>query len=145
LVFQYGSTDDATKVWDTVKGKSVAIPDALVIASTPNQIQVAVDPGMVVSKTADFTFNMKPAEEIPEPAASATPAAKAAYKAKVAAATKEAAAVAAATAVGSKVTLQGVYASYTANPLMITMSDGEVILPKAKAAPPVHHTVPAHK
>jgi hypothetical protein len=150
LVFQYGSTDDATKVWDTVKGKSVAIPDALVIASTPTQIQVAVDPGMVVSKTADFTFNMKPIEEIPEPAASATPAAKAAYRAKVAAAKKEADAVAAATAVGSKVTLQGVYASYTANPLMITMSDGEVILPKptkpvAKPAAPVHHTAPAHK
>jgi hypothetical protein len=150
LVFQYGSTDDATKVWDTVKGKSVEIPDALVIASTPTQVQVAIDPGMVVSKTADFTFNMKPAEEIPEPAASATPAAKAAYKVKVAAAQKEAAAVAAATTVGSKVTLQGVYASYTANPLMITMSDGEVILPKAtkpapRAAAPVHHTAPAHK
>jgi hypothetical protein len=93
---------------------------------------------------------LKPDEEIPEPAASATPAAKAAYKAKVAAAQKQAAAVAAATTVGSKVTLQGVYASYSANPLMITMSDGEVILPKAtkpapRAAAPVHHTAPAHK
>jgi len=146
LVFQYGSPQDATNVWDTVKGKSVEIPDALVIASTPTQIQVAIDPGAALAKTADFTFNLKPAEEIPEPAASATPAAKLAYKKKVAEAQKEAAAVAAATTVGSKVILQGVYASYTANPLMITMSDGEVILPKAtKPAAPVHHTVPAHK
>jgi hypothetical protein len=43
---------------------------------------------------------------------------------------------------GSKVTVDGTYASYTASPLMITMSDG-VVVPK-KAAPvhhaPVHHT-----
>jgi hypothetical protein len=43
---------------------------------------------------------------------------------------------------GSKVTVDGIYASYTASPLMITMSDG-VVVPK-KAAPvhhaPVHHT-----
>jgi hypothetical protein len=45
-------------------------------------------------------------------------------------------------AVGSKVTVDGTYASYTASPLMITMSDG-VVVPK-KVAPvhhaPVHHT-----
>ena len=37
-------------------------------------------------------------------------------------------------AVGDKVTLDGTYASYTQSPLMITMSDGAIVLPK-KAAP----------
>jgi hypothetical protein len=51
-------------------------------------------------------------------------------------------------AVGDKVTIEGTYVSYTASPLMITMSDG-VIVPAKKApakAPvhhaPVHHTAP---
>jgi hypothetical protein len=45
-------------------------------------------------------------------------------------------------AVGDKISLDGTYASYTQTPLMITMSDGTVVLPK-KAAPkaaPVHHS-----
>ena len=45
--------------------------------------------------------------------------------------------------VGDKVTLDGTYASYTQSPLMITMSDGSVVVPK-KPTPvhhaPVHHT-----
>lgn len=44
--------------------------------------------------------------------------------------------------VGDKVTLDGTYDSYTQKPLMITMSDGSIVLPK-KATPahhPVHHT-----
>jgi hypothetical protein len=46
---------------------------------------------------------------------------------------------------GSKVTVSGTYASYTANPLMITMSDGEIVPAKKPVArPPVHHA-PAHK
>ncbi len=43
---------------------------------------------------------------------------------------------------GSKVTVDGTYASYTASPLMITMSDGVVVPPK-KAAP-VHHAPVRH-
>lgn len=42
--------------------------------------------------------------------------------------------------VGDKVTLDGTYASYTQKPLMITMSDGAVVLPK-KAPVVVHHPV----
>jgi hypothetical protein len=145
LVFQYGSKDDAEKVWDTVKGKSTAL-DGTVVSASPGVLTLSVSDDAIQSKTADFTFNMKPADEIPEPPASATPAAKLAYKKKVAEAKKDADAVAAATAVGSKVTVQGVYASYSANPLMITMSDGEVILPKAtKPVTPVHHAAPTHK
>ncbi len=43
-------------------------------------------------------------------------------------------------AVGDKITLDGTYASYTQSPLMITMTDGTVVLPK-KAPAPVHHPV----
>lgn len=46
-------------------------------------------------------------------------------------------------AVGDKITLDGTYASYTQSPLMITMSDGTVVLPKKAPAAvhhPVHHT-----
>ena len=48
-------------------------------------------------------------------------------------------------AAGDKVTVDGTYASYTATPLMITMSDGSIV-EKKKPAPvhhaPVHHTAP---
>jgi hypothetical protein len=135
MVFQYGSPEDAAKVWDTIKGKSVEIPGALVIASTPTQLQVAVSEDAVQSKTADFTFNMKAPDAEPT-----TAAAKAAYA-------KNQAAIADATQVGKTVTVQGTYDSFTPKPLMITMSDGEVVLPKpTKPAPkaPVHHKPAAH-
>jgi hypothetical protein len=139
MVFQYGSPEDAAKVWDTIKGKSVSIPGALIIASTPTQLQVAVSDDAVQSKTADFTFTLKAPDPLPE---KATAAQKAAYD-------KNQAAIADATAVGKTVTLNGTYDSFTPKPLMITMSDGEVVLakpekPKPTAHAPVHH-VPAKK
>jgi tetratricopeptide (TPR) repeat protein len=153
MVFQSGSPDDAAKVWNAIKGKSVQIPGALVIASSPMVVKVAVTEDAVQSKTADFTFNMAPPDTIDEPeapSARATPAQKAAYKTKlaayikaVAAAKTKADAIAAATAVGQTVTLTGTYDSYTPNPVQIIMKDGEVILPKpAKPAAPVHHPAP---
>jgi hypothetical protein len=39
--------------------------------------------------------------------------------------------------------VDGTYDSYTTKPLMIIMTDGSVVLPKAAA--PVHHAAPAHK
>jgi hypothetical protein len=128
FILANGVPDDAAKVWDAVKDKSVEIPDALVIESSPTVIKVAVSDDAVQSKTADFTFNMKPDEDAEK---RLTPAQAAAKKRKDAA-------IAAATAVGQKVTLTGTYSSYTPNPIMIIMSDGEVVLPKAAA--PVHHT-----
>jgi hypothetical protein len=160
LVFQFGSPDDAAKVWDSIKGKSVQIPGALVVSSSPTVLKVAVtdDAKQSNPKTADFTFNMAPPETIdepPAPSANATPAQKAAYKTKLAAynkavaeATTKAEAIAAATAVGQTVTLTGTYDSFTANPIQIIMKDGAVILPKpTKPAAPVHHTAahPAHR
>jgi hypothetical protein len=132
-ILQNGTPDQAAKVWDTVKGKSFEFPGTLVIASTPTQLQVAISDDAVASKTADFTFNLKAPDE-PKTAA------------ERAAAKKTADAVAAATAVGQTVTLSGTYDSFTPKPLMITMSDGEVVLPKAAkpaphaaAHPAAHH------
>jgi hypothetical protein len=132
FVLANGKPEDAAKVWDTMKGKTVQIPGALVIESSPTVLKVAVSDDAVQSKTADFTFNMK-AEDTSK---KLTPA-------QAAAAKKTADEVAAATAVGSKVTLNGTFDSFTPNPIMITMSDGDVVL--AKKTPvkaPVHHTAP---
>ncbi len=158
-VLQKGTPEQAAKVWATIQGKSVQIPGALVISSSPTVLKVAVTDDAVQSKTADFTFNMTPPETIEEPeapSARATPAQKAAYKTKLAAYNKavdaaktKADAIAAATAVGQTVTLTGTYDSFTPNPIQIIMKDGVVILPKATkpAAAPVHHTAahPAHR
>ncbi|MEO6802587.1 MAG: hypothetical protein ABI197_04985 [Granulicella sp.] len=59
FILQNGTTDDASKVFDTIKGKVTTIPDALVMAATDSSLQVAVSDDAVQSKTADFTFNMK--------------------------------------------------------------------------------------
>jgi hypothetical protein len=95
--------------------------------------------GAVQSKTADFTFNLAPPDD---PGKKLTPL-------QQKAADKEAATIAAAIAPGQTVTLDGTYDSFTPNPIMITMSNASVVLPKAtpaKAAPKttVHHP-PAKK
>jgi tetratricopeptide (TPR) repeat protein len=133
FILQNGTPDQAAKAWESVKGKSAQFPDVLVIASTPTQIQVAVSGDAVQSKTADFTFNLAPPEDTKTAA-------------QAAAAKKKADAIAAAVAVGNKITISGTYDSFTPSPIMITMTDGEVILPEAtKTAPKtVHHPV-AHK
>jgi hypothetical protein len=116
FVLQYGAAIDpktqksyADEVFDTVKGKSVEIPGAVVVAATADQLQVAVSDDSQQAQpkpTADFTFNMKdPLKTVPN--------------------------------VGDKVTVQGTYASYTPSPLMITMSDASIVPPKK--ATPVHH------
>ncbi len=132
FILANGKPEDAAKVWDTVKGKSSQFPDVLVIESSPTVLKVAVSDDAVQSKTADFTFNMAPLEE------GKTPAQKAAAK-------KMADDIAAATAVGQKVTLTGTYASYAPSPIVITMSDGAVVLPKKAAPKPTATHHPAHQ
>lgn len=111
---QYGTTEDAGKVFDSVKGKSVSFPDVTVVTATADQLVLMVSDDANASKTPDFTVKMKePLKTIP--------------------------------AVGDKITVNGTYDSYTASPLMITMTDGEVVPPKPVAKPPVHHTVPRKK
>jgi tetratricopeptide (TPR) repeat protein len=66
FVLQYGQPADADKVFDTIKGKAVEIPGSVVVAATPDQLQVAVSDDAKQSKTADFTFNMKePLKTVP--------------------------------------------------------------------------------
>jgi len=111
-VLQNGQPADADKVFDTVKGKSVEIPGGIVVAATADQLQVAVSDDSQQAQPPVADFTFN----------MKTPLTKI-------------------PAVGDKVTLDGTYASYTQKPLMITMSDGEIVLPKkapAKAA--VHHT-----
>jgi hypothetical protein len=116
FILQNGSPEDAAKVWDTIKGKSVQFPDATVIGVTDTALQVAVSDDAVQSKTADFTFQLAAPLKNPP-------------------------------AVGSKVTVTGTYASYTPNPIMITMSDGALVEPKKTPAKPTpaHHAAPRKK
>ena len=130
FVLANGKPEDAEKVWNTMKGKSVTIPDAIVIESSPTVLKVAVSDDAVQSKTPDFTFNMKAPDEKLPPAA----------------AKKVADEITAATAVGQKVTLSGTFDSYTPKPIMIIMSDGSVVLPKKTTAKPTPTHRPApHK
>jgi hypothetical protein len=135
FVLANGSSDDAAKVWNTMKGKAVTIPDAVVIESSPTVLKVAVSDDAVQGKNADFTFNMK----APDDSAKKTPA-------QIAAAKKTADEITAATAVGQKVALSGTFDSFTPSPIMITMSDGEVVLQKKTPAKPTatHHPAAPH-
>jgi len=143
FILQNGKPEDAAKVWDTIKGKSVQLPDVTVVAATDTSIQVSVSDDAVASKTADFTFNMKePLKTVPAPGTKitlsgtyasytvggVTPAGEAAATPATAAAATPATTPAAAPASPSA----------APGPVMIVMSDGAVVEPK-KAAPPVHH------
>ena len=99
-IIQNGKPEDADKVFATVKGKSVEIPDGVVVdGTTADKVLVSVSDDAVQSKTADFTFNMKtPLKTIPT--------------------------------TGAKITLQGTYDSYTQSPVMLVMNDGELVEPK---------------
>jgi hypothetical protein len=65
FVLQYGRPAaegrpaDADKLFDSIKGKSVTLPDVLVIAATDSQVTAAVSDDAVQNKTADFVFNFK--------------------------------------------------------------------------------------
>jgi tetratricopeptide (TPR) repeat protein len=146
FILQNGTPDQAAKVWDLLKGKSYQI-DGTVVSATPTQIQLSVSDDAKQSKTADFTINLAAPEDTSEK--KLTPLQAKAAKAK-------ADALAAATTVGATATVAGTYDSFTPSPIMITMKDGEVILPKAattpkatpKAAPhagtATHHTAATH-
>jgi len=140
FILANGKPEDAAKVWDTLKGKTVEIPDAVVVSSTDTEVTASVSDDSVQSKTADFTFKLKPIE-IPEVPEGATPAKKAAIKKEAAEAQKKIDEIKAATAVGSKVTFAATYDSFTPSPLMIIMTDATIVEPKKEPAKkaPVHH------
>ena len=65
-VLQNGKPEDAEKVFATIKGKTVEIPDAVVVDATESQIKAAVSEDAQQSKTADFVFNFKePLKTVP--------------------------------------------------------------------------------
>ena len=65
-IIENGTQEQADKVFDAVKGKPTELPDAIVIAATADQLQVAVGQDSVQAKKADFTFNMKtPLTKVP--------------------------------------------------------------------------------
>ncbi len=115
FILQNGKPEDAAKVWDTIKGKSVQFPDATVISVSDTALLVAVSDDAVQSKTADFTFQLAAPLKTPP-------------------------------VVGAKVAVSGTYASYTPKPIMITMSDGDIVEPKkpAPAKKPVPRKPAAH-
>jgi len=135
FVFQYGNVPDpktgtidpatgqvdpktqktyADEVFDTVKGKSVAFTDILVISATADAVQVAVSEDAVQNKTADFTFNLKePLTTVP----------KAGEKVNLS---------------GTYAS----YTS--SPPVVITMSDSSLVPKKAPAKPPVRRRTTSH-
>lgn len=143
FILQNGTPEDAEKVFATVKGKTVEIPDATVITATDSVLTVAVSDDAVQSKTADFTFNMKePLKTVPTVGSKVTLTGTytsytqgvAAPAASTAASTDSSASTTAAPAASASSSAPGA--------VMIVMSDGAVA---AKAAPkrtaaPVHHT-----
>jgi len=140
FILANGKPEDAAKVWDTLKGKTVEIPEAVVVSATDTEITASVSDDSVQSKTADFTFKLKPIE-VPEVPEGATPAKKAAIKKEAAEAQKKIDELKAATTVGAKITVAATYDSFTPSPLMITMTDASLVPPKKEAAKkaPVHH------
>jgi hypothetical protein len=101
FVLRNGHPDDAEKVWQTMKDKTIQIPDALVIDVSTRFIKVAVSDEAVASKTADFLLYMKSIKP-------KTPL------------------------VGSKVTLAGIYDSFTQNPLLVVLREGVILSPPAR-------------
>jgi len=160
FILQNGKPDDAAKVWDTVKGKSVQLPDVTVVAATDTSIQASVSDDAVTSKTADFTFNMKePLKTVPAPGTKVTlsgtyasytvggvaPAGVAPATAPAPAATAPApageAAPAATTPAAPAATPAPAAAPAAPGPVMIVMSDAAVVEPKKetkKPAPATH-------
>lgn len=57
-ILALGSKDDADKMWAVLQGKQTQVP-GVVIAATPDQIQVAVTQDAKDSKVPDFIVNMK--------------------------------------------------------------------------------------
>jgi tetratricopeptide (TPR) repeat protein len=113
FILANGKPEDAAKVWDTVKGKTVEVPDIVVVSVSDTVLTASVSDDAVQSKTADFTFDLKAPIKTPP-------------------------------AVGDKVTMTGTYASFTPSPIMITMSDGEIVLPKKEVKKAPVRRKPAH-
>ena len=59
FILANGKPEDAAKVWETLKGKAVQIPDVVVVSVTDTSLTGSVSDDSVQAKTADFTFTLK--------------------------------------------------------------------------------------
>ena len=160
FILQNGKPEDAEKVWATIQGKSVQLPNITVVSATPTVITASVSDDAVQSKTADFTFNMaKPLDTPPAVGSSitisgtystytvggVTPAFVTAAAAAATPGATPATGAAPATPAAAPATPAAAAASPAApaaptaapGPVMIIMSDGAIVEPKKPA--PVHH------
>jgi hypothetical protein len=115
FVLQYGKPEDADKVFATVKGKSTQFPQVTVMDGSTADT-------LLLAVTDDAAasktadFTFKMKEPLKEVPAT-----------------------------GTKIDISGTYDSYAAKPLMITMTDGEIVLPKkAPVKPPVRRSPAKH-
>jgi hypothetical protein len=149
FILQNGTPSDAGKVWDTIKGKSVELPNVTVVSATADVVTVSVSDDAVQSKTADFTFNMpKPLKTVPAVGASITLSGTyssftvggvtPAFVTAAAPAAADGTAPAAAPAATPAPAPAAATPTAAPGPVMIIMSDGAVVEPKKPA--PVHHT-----
>ncbi len=66
FIIQYGTPDEADKVFAPVKGKTTDSTEAIFVSGTPDKIMVSVGSEAIQNKTADFTYNMKtPLKTVP--------------------------------------------------------------------------------
>jgi hypothetical protein len=132
FILQNGKPADAGKVWDTIKGKSVELPNVTVISATDTSIQAAVSDDAVQSKAADFTFNMAtPLKTVP--AVGSTVTLSGTYASYTVGGVPQAAAAPAAGSTGEAAPAAPAAApaqAAPAGPVMIIMSDAAVVEPK---------------
>jgi hypothetical protein len=144
FILQNGKPADAGKVWDTIKGKSVELPNVTVISATDTSIQAAVSDDAVQSKTADFTFNMTtPLKTVP--AVGSTVTLSGTYASYTVGGVPQSAATPTAGSTGEAAPAAPAAApaqAAPAGPVMIIMSDAAVVEPKKAPVrkAPVHHS-----
>ncbi|MGC2582986.1 MAG: hypothetical protein WA399_12855, partial [Acidobacteriaceae bacterium] len=108
FILSNGTPADQQVIWSVMNGVTAEVP-GIVISATPDSVQMAVSQDAQQSQKADFTINMKtPLKDKDVP--------------------KQ----------GDKETYIATFDSYTQNPPMIILKDGE---PKAA---PVHHAPVRH-
>ncbi len=131
FILQNGTPEDAEKVFATVKGKTVEIPDATVITATDNVLTVAVSDDAVQSKTADFTFNMKEPLKTP-PAVGSKVTLTGTYTSYTQGGSAAATPAASGSTDAASTATAAAPAAMGGGPVMIVMSDGALV---TKAAP----------
>jgi len=106
FILANGSKEDADRLWAVMRDVTAEVPGQVVEASA-NQVKLAVTEDAKASKTPDFTINIKtPLKESEIPAA------------------------------GADIKVVATFDSYTQNPAMIIMKDGELQAKKTPAAHP---------